>query len=153
MLAESLGFSSEHQPVGAETAMRLGLPPNIADVAIIRGHGAMRALLFATTDDQPLGSCIARIATALAASTAHVLWLVIGASGTGNDVGVACWPASQRPPRVAALMAHRRRVVASDAEALCLLAANREGDDLLVHTRWCELLGREALSRRFYRVL
>jgi hypothetical protein len=153
VLAESLGFSGGHQPADAETATRLGLPLNIADVAIIRGHGAMRALLFATTDDQPLGSCIARIATALAASTAHVLWLVIGASGTGNDVGVACWPASQRPSRVAALMAHRRRVVASDAEALCLLAANREGDDLLVHTRWCELLGREALSRRFYRVL
>jgi hypothetical protein len=153
VLAASLGFCSEAQSVDAETAGRLSLPPNIADVVIIRGRGALRALLFVTTDDQPLGPCLSRIATALATSTAHVLWLVIGASRAGDEVGVACWPAGQRPLRVAALMAHRRRIVASHAEALCLLVANREGDDLLVYTRWCELLGREALSRRFYRVL
>ena len=33
------------------------------------------------------------------------------------------------------------------------LAASPGDDDLLTHTRWCELLGREALSRRFYRTL
>ena len=152
-LAESLGFSPEPQPVDTATAARLGLPSNIGTVAISKGHGALRALLFAVTDDQPLSSVLARIAAALSANTAHVLWLLIGASAAGDEVGVACWHAEQRGRRVAALMAHRKRIVASDAEALCLLAAHREGDDLLVYTRWCELLGREALSRRFYRVL
>ena len=80
------------------------------------------------------------------------LWVALAFSGRVVR-GVACWHAEQRGRRVAALMAHRKRIVACDAEALCLLAAHREGDDLLVYTRWCELLGREALSRRFYRVL
>ncbi|MEP6991647.1 MAG: DNA methyltransferase, partial [bacterium] len=58
-----------------------------------------------------------------------------------------------RPPRVLALVARVHQVVASDAEMVCLLAATSAGEDLLVHARWCEVLGREALSRRFYRVL
>ncbi|MEO8563282.1 MAG: hypothetical protein ABI601_14455, partial [bacterium] len=64
-----------------------------------------------------------------------------------------CWLPGTRPPRLAALLARRERIVASDAEALRSLAGVAGGDDLLVHTRWCELLGREALSRRFYRTL
>ncbi len=152
-LAESLGFSKDLQRADLDTATRLGLPPNITDVAITRGHGALRALLFSMSDDQPLRSCLSRIASALSANTAHVLWLVIGATANCDEVGVACWSSEKRSPRVVALVAHRKRIVASDAEALCLLAANCVGDDLLVHTRWCELLGREALSRRFYRIL
>ena len=152
-LAESLGFSPVPQPIDAATATRLGLPSNIASLAITKGHGALRALLFVVTGDQPLSSVLARIAAALSAKTAHVLWLLIGASATGDEVGIACWHAEQRGRRVAALMAQRKHIVASDAEALCLLTAHREGDDLLVYTRWCELLGREALSRRFYRSL
>src|SRR4029079_3071190 len=94
-----------------------------------------------------------RVAAALTSRTSHVLWLVIGAANNGDDVGVACWSMSPRGPRVLALIARRNRVVASDAETLCALAATGEGDDLLVFTRWCDLLGREALSRRFYRIL
>jgi hypothetical protein len=68
----------------------------------------------------------------------------------GDETGIGCWT-GDRPPRVSALVANRRRIVASDAEALSALAAANEGSDLLVHTRWHELLGREALTRRFYR--
>ncbi|MDQ2667487.1 MAG: N-6 DNA methylase [Gemmatimonadota bacterium] len=152
-LADSLGFSADPQPVDAETAARLGLPSNIADVSMVKGRGALRVLLFVVTDHQPLGNCLALVAAALSANTAHVLWLIIGAVTDDDEVGIACWSADQRAPRMVALVAHRRRIVASDAETICLLAATRDGDDLLVHTRWCELFGREALSRRFYRVL
>ncbi len=46
-----------------------------------------------------------------------------------------------------------RGPLASDAETLLALHAASQGDDLLVHERWCEILGREALSHRFYRAL
>jgi hypothetical protein len=94
-----------------------------------------------------------RIAAGLNARTGHVLWLVIGCVESSGEVGVSCWQQTERGPRVVALVAQRKRIVASDAEAVCALAATSAGDDLLVHTRWNELLGREALSRRFYRTL
>ncbi|CAN5374258.1 hypothetical protein BH09GEM1_BH09GEM1_30530 [soil metagenome] len=152
-LAESLGFTSGAHVVDTETAVRLGLPPSLGDVTIARGSGALRVLLFAASDGEPLRNHLARIAAALSSHTSHVLWLLIGATEHAQEVGVACWPSAQRSPRIVALVAHRQRIVASDAEALSLLAATSTGDDLLVYTRWCELLGREALSRRFYRIL
>ena len=152
-VAESLGFTLGSHSVDTSAAERLGLPPDLDELAIVRGHGALRALLFTARDDQPLRAHLARVAEALASHTSHVLWLLIGATERGEEVGVACWSASLRTARVVALVANRKRIVASDAEALALLAASSTGDDLLVHTRWCELLGREALSRRFYRVL
>ncbi|MDB4912904.1 MAG: hypothetical protein JWM95_548 [Gemmatimonadetes bacterium] len=152
-LAESLGFTLGSQSVDASTAARLGLPTDIDEIAMARGHGALQALLFTSGGDESLRAHLARAAAALSSHTSHVLWLLIGATERGEEVGVACWSSAQRAPRVVALVAQRHRIVASDAEALSLLAASSIGDDLLVHTRWCELLGREALSRRFYRIL
>ena len=47
----------------------------------------------------------------------------------------------------------RSRVVDSDGETLAALAAARGGLDVLTHTRWLEILGRESVTRRFYRSL
>ena len=82
-----------------------------------------------------------------------MLWTLVAASPAGDEIGIACWTAERRPPRVLALVVRPSHVVASDAETLCALEASSTGDDLLVHTRWCELLGRDALSRRFFRML
>ena len=152
-IASSLGFEPVALPVDEEAARRLGLPPTVRTAQIVRGRGALRALLIDAPSEISLRALFTRIAAALTARTSHVLWLVIGAAANREEVGVACWSPGQRAPRVVALVARRTRIVASDAEALCLLAATSAGDDLLVHTRWCELLGREALSRRFYRIL
>jgi len=50
-------------------------------------------------------------------------------------------------PRQAWLM------LASDALALASLAATSDAADVLTHASWLEVLGREALTRRFYRTL
>jgi hypothetical protein len=42
---------------------------------------------------------------------------------------------------------------ASDAETLCSLAAAVSGSDLLTHARWLDILGRDAITRRFFREL
>jgi len=43
--------------------------------------------------------------------------------------------------------------VDSDAETLCALSASMESVDVLTHARWVGILGREAVTRRFYRTL
>ncbi|MDB4917360.1 MAG: hypothetical protein JWM95_5004 [Gemmatimonadetes bacterium] len=151
VLAAALGFDPVALPVDSAARERLGLPVSIADARIVRGHGALRALLVSAPHELSFRALVTQIASVLGARTSHVLWLVIGSAG--DEVGVACWQSSARGPRVVALVSQPKRIVASDAEALCALAASSTGDDLLVHTRWYELLGREALSRRFYRTL
>jgi hypothetical protein len=152
VIASLLGFSGTPLALDAEARTHLRLPDELTAVHVARGRGALRALLFTAPAATSSRVLLTAVAAALSARTAHVLWLVFGATDAG-EIAVGCWSADRRPPRVAALLAHRRRIVASDAEALCALAASAEGDDLLVHTRWHDLLGREALSRRFYRTL
>ncbi|MEP6731570.1 MAG: DNA methyltransferase, partial [bacterium] len=152
-IATSLGFDAVALPVDDESARRLGLPIDITAAQIVRGRGALRALLIDAPTEPSLRSLIARVAAGLTTRTSHVLWLVIGSAASGNEIGIACWSPSAKGPRIAAMITRREHVVASDAETLCSLAATSEGDDLLVFMRWCDLLGREALSRRFYRTL
>ena len=152
-LAATLGFDAPAQAVDVQSADRLGVSPSFLNVHIIRGPGALRALLFDASADVSLKAAFLRLAHSLDANTSHVLWLLIGTADGARETGVACWHNHGRGARTYALVTQREHVVASDAEAISALAASAAGDDLLMHTRWCELLGREALSRRFYRVL
>ncbi|MDB4881932.1 MAG: hypothetical protein JWL95_698, partial [Gemmatimonadetes bacterium] len=151
-IATELGLEPVSLPLDDQTRASLGVPPAVRDAHIVRGPGALRALLVVGDGTESLRALFSTLASALASRTGSVLWLLLGASSSG-EVGLACWPSGTRPPRLTALVARRERIVASDAESLRALAAASGGDDLLVHTRWCELLGREALSRRFYRTL
>ncbi|HEV7990910.1 MAG TPA: N-6 DNA methylase [Gemmatimonadaceae bacterium] len=151
-LAIALGFEPVALPLDEHTRASLGIPDEVIDARIVRGTGALRALLIVACAATSLRALLARIAGTLESRTGSVLWLLVACTEAG-EVGLACWPPGTRPPRLAALLARRERIVASDAEALRSLAAVGGGDDLLVHLRWCELLGREALSRRFYRTL
>ena len=152
-LANALGFDGAAMALDADTLANLGIPDSAADVRLMRGSGALRALLVTSPPDIPLRSLLSQVATSLSRRTSHVLWTVIACSAGGDDAAITCWTGGQRPPRLAALLVQPSQVVASDAETLCALEAASAGDDLLVHTRWCELLGRAALSRRFYRTL
>ena len=152
-LAGALGFDGAAIPLDADMRANLGIPPAAGDVRLMRGAGALRALLVLAPPAAPLRSVLAQLAASLARRTTHVLWTLVAASGDRAEAAVACWTGEQRPPRLAALFVRPSQVVASDAETLCSLEAASAGDDLLVHTRWCELLGRAALSRRFYRTL
>ncbi len=152
-MARTLGFDGERTPLDAATRASLGLPADLIDVRLVRGHGALRALLVVGNTGESLRGVLTIVADSLSRRTAHVLWMLIGTTGARDEIGVACWTGDRRPPRLLALLARTTSIVASDAEALCAMEAASIGDDLLVHLRWCEVLGRDALSRRFYRVL
>jgi hypothetical protein len=152
-LANALGFDAVALALDEHARGGLGLPSDLPNVRLARGRGALRALLLTAPRGTSLRPLFTTLAASLAARTRHVLWTLIGATESEDEVGIGCWTAEGRPPRVVALLARPGHVVASDAEALCALEAASAGEDLLVHTRWCELLGRDALSRRFYRTL
>jgi hypothetical protein len=151
-IAAELSFDPTPLPLDPDTRAALGIPDDAGDACLLRGQGALRALLVCTRSTEPLGALFTRLAQTLGTRAGAVLWLLVGTTADG-EVGVACWTKGARAPRVVALVARRDQVVPSDAEALAALAATPGDDDLLTHTRWCELLGREALSRRFYRTL
>lgn len=150
-IATTLGFDGVALVLDPDTRASLGIPTDAGEARLMRGSGALRALLMLAPAGTALRPLLTQLAAALARRTSRVLWTIIAASR--DEAAVACWTSEQRPPRLALLVARPSQVVASDAETLCALEAASTGDDLLVHTRWCELLGRAALSRRFYRTL
>ncbi len=152
-IVQFLRFADEGLVLDANARRRLSLPDEITTAELFTGRGSLRALCIDVPSAPSLRAVMTRLATSLHQSSKHVLWLVIGTAAHGNEVGIAAWYLGNRGPRVVALVAQRERVVSSDAETLLSLAAAFDGDDLLIHMRWCELLGREALTRRFYRVL
>ena len=152
-LARAVGFTSAPDPLAADAREALGLPPHLTDVRVARGYGTLRALLVRGSGELPLRECVTRIAACLARRTPHLLWLVVADDEGRGERTIASWSPARVPPRTAALTVERVRITASDAETLCALAAANESSDLLTHARWLDVLGRDALTRRFYRTL
>ena len=154
-IAAAVGCAS--QPVALDDLLlrELGLD-SAKQARIVEGPGALRALLLELDGRAPLSDQLRHAAHRLAQQTPHVLWIVIATQPERSAIAIAAWSADRRPARVAALVAQREHIVDSDAETLATLAAAfdpRADADVLTHHRWVEILGREALSRRFYRSL
>jgi hypothetical protein len=125
----------------------------VLDARVAAGKGALRALTIIVGSDVPLRDALTRLATRLATRAPHVLWIVLATQPATREVAIIAWTGDRHPPRVAALAANRARLVDSDGETLRALAAAAGDRDLLTHTRWLEILGRGALTIRFYRAL
>ena len=152
-IAVAIGCDRVPSPLDIDTRRALGLDDTVMDARIAAGSGALRALLLVISGDQTLREVVPRIAARLSSRAPHVLWMIVLMQPATDAVSLAAWSGERRPPRVAALMVNRRRVVDSDGETLRALQAARGDRDVLTHARWVEILGREALSIRFYRGL
>ena len=152
-IAAAVGCDGVPSPLDLDTRRALGLDTTVVDARIAAGSGALRALLLVVSGDQPLRETLPRIATRLTTRAPHVLWLIILLQPATDVVALSAWNGDRRPPRVAALLVNRRRVVDSDGETLRALHAARGDRDVITHARWVEILGREALCIRFYRGL
>ncbi|HEX6537285.1 MAG TPA: DNA methyltransferase [Gemmatimonadaceae bacterium] len=153
-LAATLGCDSDPLPLDADALTALGLaPPRVAEARIVPGRGAIRALLARVSERAPLRESIAAIAARLGAAAPQALWLLLAVRPAAREVAIATWAADRARPRVAALVVDRDRVMPSDAETVAALAGAARESDLLVHALWLEALGREGLTRRFYRAL
>ena len=148
-LLEPLGFG-DATPLDAEGRRALGLDRTVRRAAVASGTGTLRALLLETAADAPLRETVSRAAAHVTARAPQLLWLMIVAQRETSHFVIAAPGAGAR---VSALSVDTTHVADSDAETLAAMAAAAAGVDLLVHHRWRELLGRDALTRRFYREL
>lgn len=152
-LITALGVKSPIDTLDAATRDALGIPAACQEVGIGRGTGAIRVLLLRAPEPLALRETVRRIAARLAATAPHILWLLVAADHDCTRIAVATWSSDRRPPRIAALIIERARVMDSDAETISALAAAQGELDTLTHARWLDVLGREAITRRFYRAL
>lgn len=139
-------------PIDACTRDALGIGRD-ARAELAAGQGVLRVLLVQLEAHAILREALQRMARRLASRAPHVLWLVAVVDARGDSAAIAGWFAGDNAPRIASFLWETTRVVDSDAETLCALAAVRAQEDVLVHARCVEVLGREALTRRFYRAL
>ncbi len=151
-LASPLGFG-DHAPLDDALREAFGFPVALYDAHLAAGPGATRALLLRSRDRGTLRQQLGRLAARLAARAPHLLWLVFLSDSTSAELAVATWTTDRLPPKVAALLVDRDRILGSDVETIAALAAAVGGSDLCIHARWHELLGREMLSGRFYATL
>ncbi|MFL5560541.1 MAG: Eco57I restriction-modification methylase domain-containing protein [Gemmatimonadaceae bacterium] len=152
-IAALAGFGGVPAALASGAREALGLPPSLLDVRVQPGPGALRALLLRCNGTESTRDTVQLIAARLASRTPQLRWLAIAEDEQANDRIIATWSPEKVPPRVAALHAQRNRLVDSDAETVCAIAAAAGPDDVLTHARWLEVLGRDALRRRFYREL
>jgi len=152
-IARELGFSGPIRRLDTGTRAALEIPPAVADVRICRGAGSTRALLLDVAPGLPLKDELRRAAARLASRAPQLLWLLLAIDGDRQHIAIATFSPDRHPPRTRALLCERANVLDSDAETLCALSAAHPQTDVLMHCRWGEILGREALTRRFYLTL
>ncbi|MDE3153224.1 MAG: N-6 DNA methylase [Gemmatimonadota bacterium] len=152
-LVATLGVGGAPRPLDAARREAIGLPSTFDDAHVAAGPGHVRALTAVVRQGDPLREQLPRLAARLQSRAPQVQWLVAVADARWPSLALAAWSGATHPPRVRSLLVDRTRIVDSDAETLCALAAAAGDDDVLMHLRWNEVLGRDALGNRFYREL
>ncbi|MGH7650624.1 MAG: Eco57I restriction-modification methylase domain-containing protein [Gemmatimonadaceae bacterium] len=151
ILAE-LGFATP-LALDAKTRSALGLPEIVRAARIAKGAGDLRALALDLAANAESRRSLTAVASALARAAPQFLWLVMSVQAESDEVAIICWTSRQSRPRIASLVCNRSRLFESDAETLCALSSARSDSDLLTHSRWLDILGREAITRRFFHAL
>ncbi len=152
LLAE-LGFRSPPIALTKEEASSIGLSGEDEQFVVTAGIGARRAVSFALNNGTELRPEVARTAARLVTRTPHLLWTIVARGLEHGEIALAACEPRKSGARVVALVAHPRQIVDSDSETICALAAVNSASDMLIHARWLEILGRESVSRRFFRAL
>ncbi|MFI5239973.1 MAG: N-6 DNA methylase, partial [Gemmatimonadales bacterium] len=99
-------------------------------------------------------TCIGSIARRLSLCAPQFLWLLIALQRDSAAVVIATWRCVGSVPRICAMITERGNIVDSDAETLCaLVAASQAGDEVMRHMRWMDILGRDAVTQRFFAAL
>ncbi len=150
-LLRALGFQSPAGALDRAAATRLGLDDDTRRAEVAAGPGTLRVLVLEVKPGATLRESAGRAARRVAGRAPELLWLVL-AFKRGGEMVLAI-PAPGGSPGVAALLVNPAGVHPSDAESLVALSGASGDGDLDTHLRWREALGRDTLTRRFYRDL
>ncbi len=148
-LARAFRFG-DAEPLGAAARTQLGIPAGLGSVDMAPGPGTTRALLVVSRDPTPARDQLRAIAGTLVQRAPHFLWLALFAVPDRRELVMATWNGAHHPASVSAIDLDLARLHPSDLDTAIALASVTSHNDLLVHTAWLEILGREALSSRFY---
>ncbi|MHB1313811.1 MAG: Eco57I restriction-modification methylase domain-containing protein, partial [Gemmatimonadaceae bacterium] len=150
-LLRALSFALPAGALDAATATRLGIDEALVRAEVAAGPGTLRAVLIETPAGAALRDTISRAARRIASRSPELLWLVL-AHSRGGDLAIAV-PSAGGADSTGAMVVDVTHVRPSDAETFAALVAATGALDLDTHLRWREVLGRDALTRRFYRDL
>ncbi|MCC6317481.1 MAG: N-6 DNA methylase [Gemmatimonadaceae bacterium] len=151
-LLAALGFGAPTL-LDRASAAALGVGDPVERTGAARRDGTLRALVLHVPPPCATRDTVATLAPRLARRAPEFAWLVLVVRTDGAEATLATWLDDGTRVRRALLRWEPRRVRESDAETLSALAGAAGGDDPLVHLRIHEILGRQALSARFYRAL
>jgi hypothetical protein len=164
-LLHALGFDGTPHVIDAALRSALGLGEVVRRARLIAGQGPLRALVAVLPEDADVRSAARRIATALDQHAAGAAWLLVLLHTPAPDRARTLTIATatrgphqtatlrQAALRLAALRVQLDQVTDSDADTVRALVAVPRTDPLVTYARWIEVLGRDALSARFYRTL
>ena len=152
-LLRQLGFEGQLLPLDAVAKDALGLPGSLRTAHIVQGVGSIRGLALDFQGNADLRQSLTAVASALARHSPQLLWIVIATRNPAREVAIVCWSSTGSKTRIVSLLSNRDRLFESDAETLCALASATSDSDLLTYSRWLDILGREAITRRFFRTL
>lgn len=125
----------------------------LTDVHLGSASGSCNTLVGRLAKNSEFRETVQRLSRRLSTRTPHVLWLLAVAAEDGNRCALSVWSQNESGnPRVASFVWEPDCVVDSDAETLRALSGCTGVDEVL-HARWLEVLGRDALTRRFFRAL
>jgi hypothetical protein len=147
-LLRVLGFVLPPLPVDARLRDALGLGGIVRAARLLPGASGHRALAAEVAADVPMRDGVRAVAAALERHAGDGAWLacLVGADATT----LAAWTSGPRGLRVAALTTQRDAVSDADADTVRTLAAHAALAPG-THARWLDILGRDAVSARFYR--
>jgi len=149
-----LGFSGAPLPLDQKARRALRLPDQVRSARISLGADCLRALVLELDDACDLRQTLGSTASALSNSAPQFLWIVCAYRPKAGEIAIACWSSLARSRvRVASLVCRADKLYTSDAETLCALSAVVGESDLITHSRWLDILGREAITRRFFSAL
>jgi hypothetical protein len=131
----------------------LRLPGVVRSAEIALGTDCLRGLFLELDDAADLRQTLGSTAKALSTSAPQFLWIVCAFRPVTSDLAIACWSSTPSRVRVASLVCRTDNLYTSDAETLCALSAVVGESDLVTHSRWLDVLGREAITRRFFSAL
>lgn len=152
-ILRELGFNEPLLPLERKARAPLKLPENIRNAGITSGADCLRGLALELTGGSDFRQTVGATAKALANTAPQFLWIVCAFQPQAGELAIACWSSTRSGVRVVSLLCRDDKLYKSDAETLCALCAVVGESDLVIHSRWLDVLGREAITRRFFAAL
>jgi hypothetical protein len=152
-ILRELGFGESAFPLDSRARSALGLPPSVRAAWIAQGRDSLRGLAIDLEDVPGARESLTAVLNALSRRSPQLLWIVVAIARSTRELAIACSSSTLSHTRIVSLLCNQDRVFESDAETLCALSAAAGDTDLTTHARWLDVLGREAITRRFFRTL